>query len=218
MRSRISELELRRVRYQIFTGDLRHHFSFQYWKNHWPQLVEGLNSSIDDQEFLRQDKATVLTLDQNVIGIHLLSEYDFSQFDKYDYFKDFPAPAIAKLQELGLKRVQALQYFMIDEKYSVANTLVNFGAIIGGLSLNHQTESKLSASLTIARTDIPVANLAKKHGFEELATATLHNVSVAFMVCLKPKPNPKEEIARWTDYYWARREKIHVGSSNRKVA
>lgn len=214
MREKLNDLELAQMSYQIVTGHLSRHRSFQYWKEHWPQLVRSLGSGdeLADSEFTMQDKATLILSREDIVGIHLIKTYDAKDLETHSYFSNYDDRFVDELKKRGVKRVQALQYFMVDEKFSVARTLVNFGAIIAGLSLRHQLADGLDASVTLARADIPVTSLGLKLGFEQISTRMMHNVPVSMLACFTPQPYPKDEVNRWIDYFWARRSLEFVGT------
>lgn len=215
MRKRLPNTVMTEMRYEIWRGDLRDHDTFKFWRDRWTALLKQLGSDqpLYPSEFLNQDKVTVLRCGEEIVGIHLIKEYERKEFRSAPYFTGYNRDFFSGLESRRIRRVQALQYFLVDEKWSVGNTLVNFGAIIASLSLRHQIERKLDASITIARADIPVVSLGKKLGFEELSASKMHNVSVGLIACFQPKPYPKDDVNFWAEYYWTRRHEMWAGEA-----
>ncbi|MCM2281710.1 MAG: hypothetical protein NDI61_07675 [Bdellovibrionaceae bacterium] len=213
-KERIQPEVLQEIQYEIWRGDLYGHETHLFWKDRWGKLLRGLGTlrPLDDGEFLMQDKVTTLTYRGEIVGMHLIKEYSRRDFRTHPYFKGYNSDFFAELERRGAWRVQALQYFIVDDAWSVAKTLVNFGAIIASLSLRHQIERHLNASITIARADIPVTSLGKKIGFEELSSSVMHNVDVGLIACFEPKPYPKDGVNEWVDYYWSKRAEYVVDS------
>lgn len=207
MRTRMSEADLKQVEYVIATGDLKNHRLFHYWLERWPSLVKSLGSdeTLEPSEFLKQDMATALIFQGKVVGLHLLKEYSNGAYDDDAYFLPYSTKFFCNLEKRKVKRVMAQQYFIVDDEFSVSKTLVNFGAIIASLSLRHQIDRGIDATITLARADIPVTSLGLKLGFEEIDRTEMHNVPVSMLACFEPKPHPKEDVNRWVDYYWERR-------------
>lgn len=204
MRQRISVEILENIRYKIWQGDLANHSTFKFWKNEWREIFvdRGSEQALESSEFLRQDKITTLSYNEEIVGMHLIKKYSVSDFDKDPYLAKY-SPAFADaLRFRKVKLFQALQYFIVQEKWSVKNTLVNFGAIIAQLSLRHQLLDQLDATVTIGRKDIPVTALAKKLGFIEIGASEMHNGPVAELVCFTAQPHPKDDVNQLTELYW----------------
>jgi hypothetical protein len=219
VRTRMSDISLAKIRYSVFSGALFDHFTFNYWREKWPALISklGQGEKLHDDEFLRQDTVTTLTLDDRIVGIHLLSEFNRDQFRVHPYFKSFDEKFLAALDAHQVRRLQTLQYFMVDEAFSVSNTLVNFGAIIASLSLRHQVEKRLDASITLARSDIPVTSLGLKLGFEEISKTQMHGVPVSMLACFRPVQHPKADVQAWVNFYWNHREYHNFGSYRKRA-
>lgn len=222
MRKKMADTALAKLTYEVLRGDFTGHPAYEFWEYRWTELLLRLGSEqrLLPEEFLEQDKITVLKDGDKFVGIHLIREYDRNEFKTAKYFAGYSREFFRELEHRGVRRVQALQYFLVDEEYSVGQTLINFGAIIASLSLRHQIENGLDASITIARADIPVVSLGKKLGFEEISFSTMHNVAVGLIACFEPKPYPKDDVNFWVDYYWKRRNEIWVGANtqDRRVA
>ena len=215
MRTKLADSTLEKIKYCIFQGDLTNHPTFRFWKERWPSLVVDLGSEITDQEFLSQQKVTTLELDGEIIGMHLITTYPTSRFDD-PYFSDYPSVAMKQIRTLS--GVQSLRYLIVDEKWSTANTLINFGAIILSLSLRHQQHESLGGSVTYARADLAAATLCTKLGFETCALGEMHNVPIKFMVCTDPIPYTKGGVADWAEYYWKNRHEEFVEQKIKKSA
>ncbi len=222
MRKKVEEGVLKRIQYEVWTGDFRDHGGYRYWRDKWGALLRDLGTTepMDPLEFLRQDKVTLLTCDGEIVGMHLIKEYARSQFSSEPYFQGYNEEFLRELDRRGARRVQALQYIMIDDKWSVANTLMNFGAILICLSLRHQTENRLDASISIARADVAALSLCLKLGFEELSVSRMHQVDVGLIACFEPSPYPKPDVNEWVDYYWKNRVESVAGApgTERKAA
>lgn len=208
MKRQLSAEDFDRISYQIVEGDISQHVSYSYWLSKWPELVESLGSgeTLTPDDFLRQHRATSLTLDGEVIAIHLLSIFDQKDFAKTDYFKAYGEEFFDVLKANKVKRVQTLQWLMADEAFAG----YGFGAAIVCLSLKHQLNGPAQASVTIARADNSVTNLAIKAGMEVVHKASMHNVPVSHMVCFEPKPYPRPEIHALVEKLWNRREYIFI--------
>lgn len=202
MRTRLSDETLKQIRYCIYSGDLSNHFTYDFWKDRWSSLMVNLGSHIDDSEFLSQHKVTVLKHNDEIVAMHLLKTYSASEFS-HPYFAEYPEIAMARIKRLN--RVQTLQYFIVDENWSPANTLVNFGAILLCLSLKNQIHDGIDASISIARTDVSSASLGFKVGFEEIGSGAMHNVPVKYVMCTTPTPFPKDDVNKWVEFYWKNR-------------
>lgn len=201
-------------------GDLQDHPTHGYWKEKWTALLLKLGSSIAsvEHEFLAQEKVTTLTLDNEFIGMHLLTTFNEADFTKHPYFAGYDQKFLDGLARQKVTRAQSMQYFFVDEAWSVPHTLINFGAIIGALSMRHHIVNNLDASVTIARADIAAASLAKKFGFDEISRTEMHNVPVLMLACFAPKTYPKEDVNHWAEYYWKHRAEKVIGDTTSKVA
>lgn len=211
----LSPADFQRIRYEVATGDISQHFSFNYWLSKWPDLIKSLGSheTLTEGEFLRQHKATALTLDGQVIAIHLLSEFDESEFHTHPYFAPYKPKFFSYLKENKVKRVQTLQWIMVDESFAGHS----FGAVILSLSLKHQVAGQADASVTIARADNSMTNTCLQVGMLQVDQDELHNVVVSHLACLQPKPYYKETVSKLADELWERRETIHF-EKRKKVA
>jgi hypothetical protein len=192
----------------------------QYWMAFWTELYKKLGSTDvpEFEEFDRQDKITALLLGQNVVGMHLLKGYARGDFETQPYFKPYPSEFFDGLRARSTKSILALQYFMVDQKFSRKATGVNFGAVIAALSLKYQVQESFDVSITIGRRDISVTDTAKKFGFVELAeSTTLHNVPVSLLACFSPKPYPENDVNVWADFFWQNRIDLVTGQEIRKA-
>jgi hypothetical protein len=181
---------------------------FEYWKKSWTQLYSMLKSTqtLDPNDFFMQDKVTAIMHGDQVVAMHLLKNYEKSDFAVHPYFKHYNSEFMKGLEERNVRRVQSFQFFWVDLGWSKKITGVNFSSIIGGLSLRFQKEEGLDASITIARKDIKVNETAERFGFKEIAPeGMMHNVPVALMACFQPDPPPDLQITTWCEYYWNNR-------------
>ncbi len=216
MRRELNDLDLEEMKYEIVTGNLSMHPSFQYWLAKWPELVKSLGSheSLTEDDFLRQDKATMISLRGEVIAIHCLSNFSRAEMETHPYFKPYGPLFRAALDAKGVRQVQTLQWLMADDAFAGHG----FGAVVVCLSLLNQLADKIDASITIARADNAVTNLAIKCGMEVLEQSSLHNVPTSHMACFKPIPHPKAQIQKLVEKLWAKRQVIFIEEKRKQVA
>lgn len=193
----------------------------EYWMEFWTNLYKSLGGSDvpNFEEFDRQDKITALMYKNSVVGMHLLKGYTPDDFTTHPYFQPYDTSFFAGLRARRVRRIQSLQYFMVDPKWSRKNTGVNFGAVIAALSLKQHVKNGFDASITIARRDISVTDTAKKFGFIELSESTkLHCVPVSLVACFQPTPFPEEDVNKLADYFWSTRIDVTETTTDIKKA
>lgn len=149
--------------------------------------------------------------------MHLLSEFRIDDIHLHSYFSSLPIDFFDLLHARNIESIQTMQYLYVDESWSASQTLINFGAIIGSLSLKNRSTVNQSISLTLARKDLASASLAKKGGFVEISESRKHNVPVGLLVCFEVKPYPQEEVNQWADYYWKNKETYVISDNENQI-
>ncbi len=176
------------------------------WYTNWQNLIRSELKSDDEfslSEFDRQDRITALILNDSIVAMHLIGRYTPSDYDSHPYFKGYSIDFLAKLKTLKLSKIQSLQYFWVDPKYSKKITGINFAAILASLSLRHHINEGIDATLTIARRDIRVHETAYQFGFEDLVEPiSMHNVPVSQLIVFHPTPYPNPDVEFWAEHYW----------------
>lgn len=227
--SRLSDKELSEIRYHVIynNDDLSSEALalkdkiFSYWKKSWEGIYLQLktNETLDINDFKNCSRITYLSHGDQIIGLHIHTDYQEHQFKTENYFKLFNQECLEQLKNKKVKIVQALKYLWVDPAWSKKKTGVNFAAIISSLSMNFQKQEHLDATTAVARIDVKVDEIAHNLGFEKLSNpAIMHNVPVSLMACFVPQKYPDIQVVKWANYYWKNKFEFKKQTLKKRMA
>lgn len=188
--------------------------TFTFWQSIWqPTLHElGYSDQYLHDDFIRQDAISVLTFDNQVIGVFLYSFFNLEIKTHYlfRYFKNnYNSYFFSRIKELGVKKVLTTQYLAVHPEWrGKKNPIIPVALTLAGLSNYVRDHYGLDAGIGPTRRDHKVTELFYAHGGDCIVSdVPNHNVLCDLIANIKGRTHqhPNPQIQQIQDYLWYHR-------------
>lgn len=196
---------------------------YLHWHEFWEEQYRdyGSHLKLDPMDFYRQDFFQAIFSNDEIVATHSITGFSTQSYlEPYSYFSVMHyADFVSDLERMDVVDFAALQFFMVNDKFSPKKTGLNLGAIMLGLSLELCKYLQFDAAVSAARSDVAALNVAKKFNFIELSGKhNVHNVPVVSIVCKNPRSYPRAQERDLTSLLWQNRINLtEKGSSDEIV-
>lgn len=190
-----------------------HNLAFEFWMQFWTAVFKknGVNEKPNPDDFLRQDRISVLMHGKEVIALHAYSYFDrgLGAARSHSYFaQSFTQKSIATLESLGAKRLMSMEYFSVSPQWRSPTLGVSLAAIITCLGFKVFEQSGADALLGISRVDVGVAKMSYDFGAVALdKNVPLHGTPCDLIAILRGQQRPYRDEAEneLAAFFWATR-------------
>lgn len=187
--------------------------AFAFWQSFWMNILKenGTTAKVNVDEFLRQDRISVLQYGSDIVGFHSYTLFDLeceapslhSYFARF-YNKDF----MEAIANKNVTRVMTMEYFSVHKDWRSSKVDVSLAAVLCSLGFRLGNEMEVDGIITAARSDNGAAHLAVEMGGEALVKGVdIYNTPCDLILFEPAKMKlPRELPARaLADQLWNRR-------------
>lgn len=206
-----------------------HNRAFEFWLKLWTDVLNKISKGEkpNPDDFLRQDKISLLMRGDEVVALHAYTFFDLNQkaARSHSYFgHSYTEKAMKEMERLGARTAMSFEHFSVSPEWrsgaagiSVATTLLQLGFKTFG-------ESQADIALGVCRVDVGVAKMCYDAGGVPLDKGlTLHGVPVDLVGILQGKQRLAKDQAEneLANYFWQNREdytELPKNQRRRKIA